>query len=126
VRPGAGGLVHAALQQTDRLLLPVREHSAAPCQPVLRIRIPDLGSRIPTPYLLELSEKFLGKKFYNSLKTGPNLFLQRLKNKIILNFVKFVSTKKGLTTNFFSPLSFVAVFWIRDPEWVKIRIRDPG
>jgi hypothetical protein len=31
-----------------------------------------------------------------------------------------------LTTNFFSPLSFVAVFGsgIRDPEWVKIRIRD--
>jgi hypothetical protein len=45
-------------------------------------------------------------------------------------FVKFVATKKGLTTNFFSTLSFVAVFVseIRDPEWVKIRIRDkhPG
>jgi hypothetical protein len=44
--------------------------------------------------------------------------------------VKFVATKKGLTTIFFSPLSFVAVFGseIRDPEWVKIRIRDkhPG
>ncbi len=44
--------------------------------------------------------------------------------------MKFVGTKKGLTTNFFSPLSFVAVFGyeIRDPEWVKIRIRDkrPG
>jgi hypothetical protein len=37
-------------------------------------RIPDLGSRIPTPYFLELSDKFLGKKFYNSLKTGPNFF----------------------------------------------------
>jgi hypothetical protein len=24
------------------------------------------GSRIPSPYFLELSEKFLGKKFYNS------------------------------------------------------------
>jgi hypothetical protein len=32
-----------------------------------------------------------------------------------------------MTTNFFSPLSFVAVFFlIRDPGWVKIRIRDPG
>ncbi len=42
--------------------------------------------------------------------------------------MKFVATKKGLTTNFCSPLSFVAVFGseIRDPEWVKIRIRDPG
>jgi hypothetical protein len=57
--------------------------------PVLRIRIrdpgfgiqclfdpgPDPGSRIPTPYFLELSDKFLGKKLYNSLKTGPNFFL---------------------------------------------------
>jgi hypothetical protein len=35
-----------------------------------------------------------------------------------------------MTTNFFSPLSFVAVFGsgIRDPGWVNIRIRDkhPG
>ncbi len=61
------------------------------------------GSRIPTPYFLELNEKFLGKKFYNSLKTGPKFFLQHLKNKIIFNFVKFVATKKGLTTNFFHP-----------------------
>jgi hypothetical protein len=39
-----------------------------------------------------------------------------------------MATKKGLTTNFFSPLSFVAVFGyeIRDPEWVKIIIGDPG
>jgi hypothetical protein len=51
--------------------------------------------------------------------------------------VKFVATEKGMTANFFSPLSFVAVFGseirgprsgIRDPGWVKIRIRDehPG
>jgi hypothetical protein len=26
-------------------------------------RNPDLGSRIPTPYFLELSDKYLGKKF---------------------------------------------------------------
>jgi hypothetical protein len=40
-----------------------------------------------------------------------------------------------MTTNFLSPLSFVAVFGygiqdpgsgIQDPGWVKIRIRDPG
>ncbi len=66
-------------------------------------RISDPGSRIPTPYFLEFSDKFLGKKFYNSLKTGPNFFLQHLKKKIILNFVKFVDTKKGSTTNFFHP-----------------------
>jgi hypothetical protein len=44
--------------------------------------------------------------------------------------VKFMATKKGMTTNFFSPLSFIAVFGsgIRDPGWVEIRIRDkhPG
>jgi hypothetical protein len=82
-----------------------------------------------------LSDNFLGKKFYNSLKFVPNFFLQQFKNKIILNFVKFVATKKGMKTNFFSPLSFVAVFGsgirdpgyeIRDPGWVKIRIRDSG
>jgi hypothetical protein len=62
----------------------------------------------------------------NSLKIGPNLFLQHFKTKIIINFVKFVATKKGMTTNFFSPLSFVAVsgFGIRDPGWVKIWIRN--
>jgi hypothetical protein len=89
-------------------------------------------SRIPTPYFLELSDKFLGKKFKNSLKTGPIFFLQHLKNKIIFNFVKFVATKKGFRTNFFHP-SLLLLFLdpgseIRDPEWVKIRIRDkhPG
>jgi hypothetical protein len=51
-------------------------------------RIPDLGSRIPNSYFGELSDNFLGKKFYNSLKIGPNFFLQHFKTKIILNFVK--------------------------------------
>ncbi len=37
-------------------------------------------------------------------------FLQHFKNKIIYNFLKFVAPKKGLTTNFFSLLSFVPVF----------------
>jgi hypothetical protein len=91
---------------------------------------PDLGSWIQTPYFLELSDKFLGKIIYNSLETCPNFFLHHLKNKIIFNFVNFVATKKGLTKkNFFTPL-FCCCFgsWIRDPEWVKIRIRDkhPG
>ncbi len=38
-------------------------------------QIPDLGSRIPNPYFWELSDNFLCKKFYNSLKIGPNFFL---------------------------------------------------
>jgi hypothetical protein len=73
----------------------------------------------------------LGKKFHNSLKFGPNFFLEQFKNKIILHFGKFVATKKCLTTNFFSLLSFPPVFGSgmgknQDPGWVKIRIRDPG
>ncbi len=34
-----------------------------------------------------------------------------------------MATKKGRTTNFFS-LLFCCCFWIRDPGWTKIRIRD--
>ena len=89
-------------------------------------RIPDLVFRIPNPYFRELSDNFLGKKFYNSLKIGPNFFLQHFKTKIMYNFVKFVATLKGMTSNFFLTLSFVAIFGseIRDPGWVKIGIRD--
>ncbi len=42
-------------------------------------RIRDLEFRIPNLYFLELSDKFLGKKFYNSLKTGPNFFSSAFK-----------------------------------------------
>jgi hypothetical protein len=64
----------------------------------------------------------LVKKFHNSLKIGPNIFLQHFKNKIIYNFVKFVAPKKVMAP------TLVPVFGseIRDPGWVKIRIRDPG
>jgi hypothetical protein len=55
---------------------------------------PDRGSRIPNPYFLELSDNFLGKKFYNSLKICPCFFLQHFKYKIIFNFVRLVATKK--------------------------------
>ncbi len=84
---------------------------------------PDPRSRIPNPYFWELSDSFSSKKFYNSMKSGP---LQHFKNKIIFNYVKFVATKQGMTT-IFTPL-FCCCFWIRDPRWVKIRIRDkhPG
>jgi hypothetical protein len=65
------------------------------------------------------------------LKIGPNFFLQHFKAKIIYNFVKFVATLKGMTTNFFSPLSFVAVFGsgIRDPGSGMLGMgknQDPG
>jgi hypothetical protein len=70
----------------------------------------------------------LGKKFYNSLEIGQKIFLQTSKNKIIYNFVKFGPTKKSWTTNFFSPLSFVAVFGsgIPDPGSGMGKNQDPG
>jgi hypothetical protein len=42
--------------------------------------------------------------------------------------VKFVATKKGMTTNYFSPLSFVAVFGsgILDPGSGMGKKQDPG
>ncbi len=85
-----------------------------------------LGSRITNPYFWELSENFLVKKFYDSLKIDLNFFLQHIKTKIIYNFVKFVATYKVMTTNFFSPLSFVAVFGsgIRDGQKSGSGIRD--
>jgi hypothetical protein len=52
-------------------------------------RISDPGSRMPRPYFEELFDNFFGKKFYNSLKIGPNFFLYHFKTKIIYNFVKF-------------------------------------
>jgi hypothetical protein len=69
-------------------------------------RIPDLRSRIPYPYFRELSDNFWGKKFYNSLKIGPNVFFSISKNKIIYNFVKFVATIEARYDNklFFTPL----------------------
>jgi hypothetical protein len=70
----------------------------------------------------------LGKKFYDSLKIGQNFFLQHFKTKIIYYFVKFVATEKRMTTNFFSHLSFVAVFGsgIRDPGSGIGKNQDPG
>ncbi len=66
------------------------------------LRIPDLGSQT---HIFEslVSDNILGKKFYNSLRIGPNFFLQHFKNKIIFNYVIFVATKKGMATNFFHP-----------------------
>ncbi len=68
------------------------------------------GSRIPRPYFEELFDNFFGKKFYNSLKIGPNFFFSHFKTKIIYNFVKFCGYIKRFDIYFFSPLSFVAVF----------------
>ncbi len=79
-------------------------------------RIPDLRSRISDPKVFESL-----KKYYNSLKIGPNFSLYQFKNKIIYNFVLFVATKKGRTTNFFPPSLLLLLFC--DPRWPKLRIR---
>jgi hypothetical protein len=71
-------------------------------------RISDPGSQ--THIFESFVTIFLCKKFYNSLKIGPTFFLQLFKNKIIYNFMKFVATKEGMTSIFFSSLSFVLVF----------------
>ncbi len=65
------------------------------------------GSRIPKPYFWELSDNFLGKKFYNSVLWNLWL-LKKVWQKII-----------------FHP-SLLLLFL--DPGWEKIRIRDkhPG
>jgi hypothetical protein len=59
------------------------------------------------------NDNFLGKKFYNSLSIGQKKCYHHFKNKIILNFVIFMATKKGRTT-FFYP-SLLLLFLIRDP-----------
>jgi hypothetical protein len=61
-------------------------------------------------------------KVLKFFENWPKFFSSALKNKIIYNFVKFVATKKGLTT-IFSPLSFVAVL---DPGSGMGENQDPG
>ncbi len=112
---------------------------------MLRIRIRDPGSGgfgirnrfFPDPgsqtHILESLVTIFWVKSSVILRKLAQIFFQHFKNKIIFSFVKFVATRKGMTTNYFSPLSFDVVFWIRDlgseirdPGWVKIRIRDLG
>ncbi len=94
----------------------------------------DLGSRIPNPYFWELIDNLLGKKFYNSLKIGPNYFLKHFK-KNNFKFCEICGYKKWYDNKFFFSPLFCCCFCvldprsrIRDPGWVKIRIRDkhPG
>jgi hypothetical protein len=65
--------------------------------------------------------------FNNSLKIGPNFFLQHSKKKFQFCEIHGYK-KKGMKNFFFSPLSFIAVFVSRirgpGPGWVKFRIRD--
>ncbi len=84
---------------------------------------PDLGSQTHT---FESLMTFLWVKSSIILyKLAWSFFLHLLK-KIIFNFVIFVASKKGGTTNVFSPFSFVADFWsgIRDGQKSGSGIRD--
>jgi hypothetical protein len=82
----------------------------APGSRIGSFRISDSGS--------QTHDKFLGKKFYNSLKTCPNFFLQHFKNKIIYNFVKFVA----ITTKFHPSLLLLFL----DPRSGMCKRQDPG
>jgi hypothetical protein len=61
-------------------------------------------------------------------QTNRYFFLILLINKIILNFVTFVGTKKGRTTYFFPPPLLLLLLdprsVIRDLGWINIRIRE--
>jgi hypothetical protein len=73
-------------------------------------RIPALGSQFQTHIFGSLVTNFLVKSSIILRKLAEIFFFSISKNKIIFNFVKFMATKKVLKINFFSPLSFVAVF----------------
>ncbi len=74
---GSGSGIRCLVDRWTRIRDPEEVYSGS--------RISDPGSRIPNPYFLQLGDKFFGKKFYNSLKTGPNFFLQHFKNKLIFS-----------------------------------------
>ena len=80
----------------------------------MRVRIPDPKPIFKRAFL----EKFLGKKFYNSLKTGQNYFIQQ----IIYIFVKFVATKNDMT----SVADPGCLSRIPDPDFYPSRIQDLG
>ncbi len=86
-----------------------------------------IGSRRsdPKPIFWELIDNFLDKKFYNSLKIGPNYFLQHFKNKIIL--WNLWLQKIVWQLNFFTPF-FCCCFWIwyRDLGSGMGKNQDPG
>ncbi len=92
---------------------------------MLRIRIRDPVSFWPPgpKYFWELSDKSFGKKFYNSLKTGSNFFLQHFKNKIISILWNLWLQKKLWQQICFHPS---LLFLFLDPGSGMGKIQDPG
>jgi hypothetical protein len=93
-------------------------------KPVGFYRIPDLGSRIPNPYFWELSDNFLGKKFYNTLKIVTIFFLQLSKIKQFSILWNLCLQKKVSKKNF-SPLSDPGS-GIPDPGSGIVRDKNPN
>ncbi len=100
--------------------------SGAFLTPGSRIRnrfFPDPGTRIPNPYFFESWMKFFWVRSSIILcKLAQSFFFHLLKNNFFFNFVIFVATKKGTTTNLFIP-SLLLLFL--DPGSV-IRDKHPG
>ncbi len=100
-------------------------------EPWIRDRFfPDAGSRFQNPYFWELSDNFWVKSSIILWKLAKIFFFSSSK----IEYFQFGEIcgykKKGMTTNFF-PFSLLLLFLdpgpeIRDPGWVKIRIRIPG
>jgi hypothetical protein len=114
--------------RTIHSVLRIRE-SGIRClfDPGIRNRFfPDPESQ--THLFKEPGDKFLGKKFHNSLKIDPNVFVKHFKNKKNLQFCEIYCYKKRYDNYFFSPLSLVAVFGsgIRDPGSGMGKNQDPG
>ncbi len=86
------------------------------------------GSRIPNPYFWELGDNIWGVKTSIIFGKLGKFFSSAYQKWSNIQFCEICGYKKGMTTKKISPLSFVAVFIseIRDPGWVKIRIRDLG
>ena len=79
--------------------------------------IPDLdpGS---LPHIFQNLLTILVKKFYNSLKIGPNFFLQQFKTEN-LQFCEICGYIKSYDNKIFFHPSLLLLFLIRDPGWLK-------
>ncbi len=89
------------------------------------------GSRIPNSYFWELSDNFLDKKFHNLWNLAQIFFFWAVQKLNNFTFCEICGYKIMFDKNFFFHPSLFYLFLdpgseIRDPGWVKIRIRDPG
>ncbi len=82
-------------------------------------RIPDPGSQ---PHIFQsLVTNFWVKSSIVLWKLAQFVFFSNN-----FQFCEICGYKNSFDNKFFFTPLFCCCFWIRDPEWVKIRIRDPG